>query len=95
LISRDSVKKNKRADASSNGKREYHLLITDNGRYLDTSYIPKRTEGHRQVLDFDKQTSKQYISPKYASSELKHSNPEFNKLDIKEVKSKVPNFDIK
>lgn len=90
------MSKKKASDLSHNeSNKEYHLLITDNGRYLDTSYIPNKIEKHKAAISFDKMTSKQYISPKYASSEIKHSNPEFNRLDIKEVKTKVPSFDMK
>ena len=42
---------------------------------------------------FERQTRKQYISPRYEASEIKHRNPEFNKLDIKDQR-KIISFDM-
>lgn len=77
-----------------NSKIEYHLFITDEDRFLDTSQIPCKPQSHKYSVDFAKQTSKQYVTPKFASSELMHRNPEFNRLDIKDVQTRVPTFDI-
>ena len=75
-------------------KKEYHLIISDDDKFIDVSQIPKIPNTPQIGVDFDKQTRKQYIGPKLEASELKHSNPEFNKLDLQDLKSKIPTLDM-
>ncbi|CAI2366354.1 unnamed protein product [Moneuplotes crassus] len=82
-------------DKLSRQKKEYHLIISNTDRFIDVSGIPEIKAGNKGFIHFDRMSTKQYISPKYAASELKHSNPKFNKLDIKEVNRKVPVYEIK
>ena len=82
-----------RKDGSSTHHKPYHLYITDTGRFIDTTSIPSKLESHRRNILFEKQTRKQYISPRYEVSEIKHTNPEFNKLDIKDHR-KISSFDM-
>ena len=34
----------------------YHLYITDEARFIDTSFIPSKLESHRRNISFEKQT---------------------------------------
>lgn len=81
------------AQNTSSHTAPYHLYITDEGRFLEKSVASSKLEPHKMNISFEKQTRKQYISPRYEASETLHRNPEFNKLDIKSM-DKVKSFDI-